>query len=79
MRGFATTAAQSSPEGCSGYNVDLTLRYNLEKAKQLMKEAGYENGFTVSMISSTNSLVNDEKIAQAVVALCLRKSIFQSS
>lgn len=69
MRGFATTAAQMSPKGYLGYDEKLKPQYDLAKAKQLMKEAGYENGFTVSMIAPNNRYVNDEKVAQAVVAM----------
>ena len=50
MRGFATPAAQFSPDGYSGYNPDLKPRFDLKKAQELMKEAGYEKGFSVTMI-----------------------------
>ena len=69
MKGFATTAGQQSPKGYAGYNASLTPRYDLERAKQLMKDAGYEKGFTVSMIAPNNRYVNDEKIAQAVAGM----------
>ncbi len=75
MRGFATTAGQNSPEGYAGYNPDLKPRYDLKKAKQLMKEAGYEKGFTVSMIAPNNRYVNDEKIAQAIAAMLKKINI----
>ncbi|QGY40856.1 ABC transporter substrate-binding protein [Pseudodesulfovibrio cashew] len=69
MKGFATPAAQNSPKGYQGYNPDLQPRYDLAKAKQLMKEAGYENGFTCTMIAPNNRYVNDEKISQAFVSM----------
>ncbi|CCH47276.1 ABC transporter substrate-binding protein [Pseudodesulfovibrio piezophilus] len=69
MKGFATPAAQNSPKGYQGHNPELTLRYDLAKAKQLMKEAGYENGFSCTMIAPNNRYVNDEKIAQAFVGM----------
>lgn len=75
MRGFATAAGQNSPEGYAGYDAKLTPRYDLEKAKQLMKEAGYEKGFTVTMISPNNRYVNDEKIAQAIAAMLKKINI----
>ncbi|PIE46499.1 MAG: hypothetical protein CSA42_08240 [Gammaproteobacteria bacterium] len=50
-------------------------RYDLEKAKQLMKEAGYEKGFTVTMISPNNRYVNDEKIAQAIASMLKKINI----
>jgi len=69
MKGFATAAAQNSPAGYQGHNPELTPRFDIEKAKQLMKEAGYENGFSCTMIAPNNRYVNDEKIAQAFVAM----------
>ncbi len=69
MKGFATAAGQQSPEGYAGYNADLKPRYDLKKAKELMKEAGYEDGFTLSMIAPNNRYVNDAKIAQAAAAM----------
>ena len=37
MKGFATAAAQQSPEGYVGHVAELKPRYDLEKAKQLMQ------------------------------------------
>jgi peptide/nickel transport system substrate-binding protein len=34
-----------------------------------MKDAGYENGFSVTMMAPNNRYVNDDKIAQAVAAM----------
>jgi peptide/nickel transport system substrate-binding protein len=69
MKGAATPAGQQSPVGYAGYNPDLKPRYDLKKAKELMKEAGYENGFTLSMMAPNNRYVNDDKIAQAAAAM----------
>lgn len=75
MKGFATAAAQQSPEGYVGHVAELKPRYDLEKAKQLMQEAGYGDGFTVTMIAPNNRYVNDEKIAEAVVAMLAKIGI----
>ncbi|MCS2609393.1 ABC transporter substrate-binding protein [Halomonas dongshanensis] len=75
MRGFATPAAQFSPEGYSGHNPDLTPRYDLERAQELMAEAGYEEGFSVDMIAPNNRYVNDAQIAQAVANMLSRINI----
>ncbi len=75
MKGRATVAGQNSPKGYAGYNPALTPRFDVKKAKALMKEAGYEKGFTVSMISPNNRYVNDEKIAQAVAAMLAKIGI----
>ncbi len=69
MKGFATVAGQQGPEGYAGYNPDLVPRYDLKKAKELMKEAGYEKGFTLTMMAPNNRYVNDAKIAQAAAAM----------
>lgn len=75
MKGFATTAGQQGPEGYAGYDADLVPRYDLKKAKELMKEAGYEDGFTLSMMAPNNRYVNDAKIAQAAAAMLARIGI----
>jgi len=75
MKGFATTAGQQSPAGYAGHNPELSPRYDLKKAKALMKEAGYENGFTLSMIAPNNRYVNDAKIAQATASMLTKIGI----
>lgn len=75
MRGFATAGAQNSPTGYAGHDASLSPRFDLDKAKQLMKEAGLEKGFTVSMIAPNNRYVNDEKIAQAIAAMLAKINI----
>ena len=75
MRGFATPAGQMSPNVYLGHDDQLVPRYDLKKARQLMKEAGYEKGFTVSMISPNNRYVNDEKVAQAVASMLAKIKI----
>jgi ABC-type transport system substrate-binding protein len=64
MKGTATVAAQQSPSGYMGHEEDLKPRFDLEKAKALMKEAGLENGFECTMIAPNNRHVNDEKIKE---------------
>ncbi|WP_299690897.1 ABC transporter substrate-binding protein [uncultured Vibrio sp.] len=69
MRGFATTASQQGPQGYAGYKADLEPRYDVKKAKELMAEAGYADGFTLTMIAPNNRYVNDAKVAQASAAM----------
>jgi peptide/nickel transport system substrate-binding protein len=75
MKGTATAAGQQSPEGYVGYDPALVPRYDLEKAKALMKEAGLANGFECTMIAPNNRYVNDEKIAEAVVSMLSKINI----
>jgi peptide/nickel transport system substrate-binding protein len=69
MKGFATTAEQQGPEGYAGYDAALVPRYDLNKAKALMKEAGYEKGFKLTMMAPNNRYVNDAQIAQAASSM----------
>jgi peptide/nickel transport system substrate-binding protein len=75
MKGTATPAAQQGPKGYMGYDPVLTPRYDLKKAKALMKEAGFENGFEVTMIAPNNRYVKDEKIAEAAAAMLSKINI----
>ena len=75
MKGFATAAAQQGPKGYAGYNEALKPRYDLNKAKQLMKDAGYEKGFTITMMAPNNRYTNDAKIAQAVSSMLSKINI----
>ncbi|WP_299727990.1 ABC transporter substrate-binding protein [uncultured Endozoicomonas sp.] len=75
MKGFATPAGQQGPKGYAGYVEDLQPVYDLKKAKALMKEAGYEDGFSITMMAPNNRYVNDEKIAQAVASMLAKIGI----
>jgi peptide/nickel transport system substrate-binding protein len=75
MKGFATPAAQFSPPGYAGHVEGLERRYDLEKANQLMADAGYADGFKISMMAPNNRYVNDAKIAQAVATMLARINV----
>ncbi|MBW2638553.1 MAG: ABC transporter substrate-binding protein, partial [Deltaproteobacteria bacterium] len=75
MKGTATTAAQQAPTGFAGYKASLVPRYDLKKAKDLMKKAGYEKGFECTMIAPNNRYVNDEKIAEAFASMLAKINI----
>jgi len=67
MGGYALPATQLSPQAVFGS--DPTLKrpaYNPQKAKQLLREAGYPHGFSVRIDTPNNRYVNDAKIAEAV-------------
>jgi peptide/nickel transport system substrate-binding protein len=69
MGGFAKAAGQYYPSAVAGY--DPTVKrppYDPEKAKALLKEAGYADGFKVVLDSPNDRYINDEKIAQAVAS-----------
>lgn len=75
MKGYTTITLQQAPKGFAGYVSDLKPRFDVEKAKKLMKEAGYENGFELTMIAPNNRYVNDEKIAQAFVSMMAKINV----
>lgn len=75
MNKLTVPANQLSAKGMSGYNSDLKARFDIEKAKKLMKEAGFEKGFSVTMIAPNNRYTNDEKVAEAVAAMLARINI----
>jgi peptide/nickel transport system substrate-binding protein len=75
MKGEAVAAGQQGPQGFGGYVEELKPRYDLKKAKELMKKAGYEKGFECTMIAPNNRYVNDEKIAEAVAAMLSKINI----
>jgi peptide/nickel transport system substrate-binding protein len=67
MRGHATPAAQIPDPPTIGYNPDIKrLPYDPEGARKLLKEAGYENGFEITLTGPNDRYVQDEKIAEAV-------------
>lgn len=54
MNGTATTAKTFIPDGLIGYNKSAAAyEYNPEKAKQLLAEAGYPDGYKIDMPVST--------------------------
>ncbi len=76
MNGHAYPASQLSPDFVFGHDPDLDrLEYDPEKAKKLLAEAGYPDGFTVQFDSSNDRYVNDGQIAQAVAIQLARVGI----
>ncbi len=67
MRGFALPAAQFSPKAVFGSDPSITrVKHNREKAKELLADAGYPDGFEIQLDAPNNRYVNDSQIAQAV-------------
>ena len=67
MGGHASPAAQVPDPPTIGYNPDLRrLPYNPEMAKQLLKEAGYDKGFEITLSGPKDLYAHDEKIIEAI-------------
>jgi peptide/nickel transport system substrate-binding protein len=77
MRGASTPTALMMAPGVHGYVAALNKRlpYDVEAAKKLMVEAGYPNGFEVSMNCPNDRYVNDSEICQAVAAMLARINV----
>lgn len=76
MQGQATLSTQYVMDKVNGYNPDLNrLEYSVDKAKSLLTDAGYPDGFELTMDCSTDRYVNDGQICQAVVSLLARVNV----
>ena len=70
MRGLSTPSAMMVGPGIIGFNESFQrLPHDPGKAKRLLAQAGYPNGFEVTMDCPNNRYVNDEAICQAVVSM----------
>jgi peptide/nickel transport system substrate-binding protein len=70
MRGLAQPSGAMLPSPVqSTPQLEQRLPFDKAKAKQLLAEAGYPNGFTVTLDCPNNRYINDEKICQALAAM----------
>jgi peptide/nickel transport system substrate-binding protein len=76
MEGEAIPAGQLVPDFLFGATKNLKVEaYDPEGAKKLLAEAGYPDGFGLTIHSPNNRYVNDAKIAQAVAQMLARVGI----
>jgi len=67
MGGAAEPASQFLPPHIFGYNPDIErLPYNQSKARELLNEAGYPEGFDIEFDCPTDRYVNDKEICEAI-------------
>ena len=67
MEGRAVPASQMLPDIFPGTSRKLKPpKYDPEGAKKLLAEAGYPNGFALTIFGPNNRYINDDKIAQAI-------------
>lgn len=69
LKGLATAAAQQAPKGFAGHVDGLKPRFDLAKARSLMKDAGHEGGFECTMIGPKGRYLEDGNVAEAVVSM----------
>jgi peptide/nickel transport system substrate-binding protein len=63
--------------GQYGYSPDVKPKYHYdpERAKQLLKEAGFPNGLDVELFASTDRYVNDRQSSEAIAAMLTKVGI----
>lgn len=70
MGGMAQPASQLIVDGVFGHNPDLEpYSYDPERARQLLAEAGYPDGFGLTLTAPSDRYVNGAQVAQAVAAM----------
>lgn len=77
MQGAAKPAALMVAEGMQGYAaaLDKRLPFDPAAARRLLSEAGYPDGFEVTLNCPNDRYVNDARICQAVAANLARVAI----
>jgi peptide/nickel transport system substrate-binding protein len=71
MRGLSVPGALMIPPGVNGYDaaLDAPPKPDLDKARKLLAEAAYPQGFEVPLHCPNNRYVNDEQVCQAAVSM----------
>jgi peptide/nickel transport system substrate-binding protein len=76
MEGAARATGQLMAEGTFGYAPSLKPEpYDPEGARKLLAEAGYPDGFGLTLHGPNNRYVNDEQVTQAVAQMLTRVGI----
>ncbi|MES2355003.1 MAG: ABC transporter substrate-binding protein [Pseudomonadota bacterium] len=71
MRGLAIPTGSLVAPQVSGYSTEAAHRepFNLVEARKILAEAGYPNGFQVTLDCPNNRYINDVDVCQAIAAM----------
>ncbi len=74
MRGQSAPAGMIAPPFVNGWNeaMDSSSKTDVEGAKALMAEAGFADGFSITLNCPNDRYINDEAICQASVGMLAR-------
>ncbi len=76
MEGRAAVANQAVPEGFFGHAPNIPpAAYDVERARTLLREAGYPTGFVTPFFCPNDRFVNDAKICEAAAQMLGRIGI----
>ncbi|WP_299868488.1 ABC transporter substrate-binding protein [uncultured Hoeflea sp.] len=76
MDGLAAPASQPMPVGFGGYADDLKVpESDVEAARALMAEAGYPEGFKMTLNCTSGRYINDTEVCQAIAQMVSRIGI----
>lgn len=75
FRGEATAANQFAPKYRTGAPEMPELEYDPEKAKALLAEAGYADGFSIDFFAPSDRYANGARVAQAITQFLSRIGI----
>ncbi len=76
MEGAASVAADLLPPGTPGTSPRMKpVAFDPDRAKRLLTEAGYPNGFQITIHATNDRYPNDEKVAQAIAQFWTRVGV----
>ena len=76
MDGQAIPTGQMVPEGFFGHDPTIPVPvFDPDRARALLAEAGYPDGFSLTLHAPNNRYVNDDRVAQALGGMLMRIGI----
>ena len=76
MDGLAAPTGQMMPEGAAGYVAELKPdAFDLPLARKLLAEAGYPQGFQLTLQGPNDRYVNDRQLVEAIAQMWTRAGV----